>query len=295
MQPARSANDFIESQLDARLQGIEERFEADAISFSGPIMLGADDVIRHATESRRSKKSGRDKLIFLLTTSGGYIEVVQRMVATLRHHYTTVDFIIPNYAFSAGTVLAMSGDAIFMDYYSRLGPIDPQVESKSGRSVSALGYLEQYEALIKKAAAGKLNVAEVQILLDFDQGDLYNFQQARELSISLLKEWLVQYKFKNWRVTQQKKRQVTEKMKTDRAALIARELNKTTRWHTHGHGISKEVLEKHLNLRIDDFTDHPALGTGLSIREYHELLTDYMSKTGANGAYHVVGEYGKFM
>ena len=61
------------------------------------------------------------------------MDVVQRVVDTLRRHYNLVDFIIPNYAYSAGTVLAMSGDAIHMDYYSRLGPIDPQIETERGR------------------------------------------------------------------------------------------------------------------------------------------------------------------
>ncbi len=31
----------------------------------------------------------------------------------MRHHYKCVDFIVPNSAYSAGTVLAMSGDAIY--------------------------------------------------------------------------------------------------------------------------------------------------------------------------------------
>ena len=92
----------------------------------------------------------------LITTTGGFIEVVQRIVATLRKHYSIVDFVVPNYAYSAGTVLVMSGDAIHMDYYSRLGPIDPQVETPGGQSVSALGYLERYDQLLRKANSGKM-------------------------------------------------------------------------------------------------------------------------------------------
>jgi hypothetical protein len=60
----------------------------------------------------------------------------------------------------------MSGDAIYMDYYSTLGPIDPQVENFKGRHVPALGYLERYNELVDKAATpGALNMAELQILL----------------------------------------------------------------------------------------------------------------------------------
>lgn len=216
---AATANDFVEQQLDDRIEALESAFSADAVSFNGPIVLGVDDIVRAAIERKRGESSVRNRLVFFLTTTGGYIEVVQRIVATLRKHYQLIDFVIPNYAYSAGTVLALSGDAIYMDYYSRLGPIDPQVETRSGQMVSAIGYLERYEKLIAKAAHNKITAAEVQILIQgFDQGDLYHYEQARELSIALLKDWLVRYKFKNWDRTNTRKRKVTKKMKVDRAA-----------------------------------------------------------------------------
>ncbi len=256
-------------------------------------MFGVDDLVRKAIETKHAKGSGNEKLVFLLTTSGGYIEVVQRIVATMRRHYKLVDFVVPNYAYSAGTVLAMSGDAIFMDYYSRLGPIDPQVESPNGQ-VSALGYLERYEQLIDKASDNTITAAEVQILIQgFDQGELYQYEQARELSISLLKDWLVAYKFKNWKKTRTRKLTVTNRMKATRAASIARQLNDTEKWHSHGHGISKDVLERDLNIMIDDFSADRVMG--LRVREYHELLADYMVKTRTTGAIHFAGAYEQFM
>jgi hypothetical protein len=293
-QKAATANDFIEQQLDDRLEALEVSFGADAIGFSGPIVISVDDIVRTAIEKKKSTNSGNNRLAFFLTTTGGYIEVVQRIVDTLRMHYQLIDFIIPNYAYSAGTVLALSGDAIYMDYYSRLGPIDPQVETKSGQMVSAMGYLERYEKLITKAANNKISAAEVQLLIQgFDQGDLYHYEQARELSIALLKDWLVRYKFKNWKRTQTRKVQVTRKMKVDRAASIARELNKTSKWHVHGHGISKDVLKNDLKLIIDDFSMPPT--RGIEVREYHNLLADYMARTAASGAIHFAGQYQRFM
>jgi hypothetical protein len=163
-----------------------------------PSCWGVDDIVRAGIEKKHNANSGRNRLAFCLTTTGGYIEVVQRIVDTVRKHYQLIDFVIPNYAYFAGTVLALSGDAIYMDYYSRLGPIDPQVETRSGQMVSAIGYLERYEKLIAKAARNTISAAEVQILIQgFDQGDLYYYEQARELSIALLKDWLVRYKSSN--------------------------------------------------------------------------------------------------
>ena len=79
---------------------------------------------------------------------------------------------------SAGTVLVMSGDSIYLDYFSILGPIDPQVENASGTQVPALGYLIQFDRLLRKADRGTLNTAELTLLVEkFDPADLYRMSR----------------------------------------------------------------------------------------------------------------------
>lgn len=286
----RNADEFIEQQLDERLLILEGSFDSDMLSFSGPLVFGVDDIIRDAIESVRQHSQDRRKLTVILTTFGGYIEVVHRIVDTMRYHYAHVNFVVPNHAFSAGTVLAMSGDAIYMDYYSRLGPIDPQVETNKGTVVPALGYLIQWERLMEKAKGGELTIAEMQLMIDgFDQAELYKYEQERELSIALLEEWLVKYKFKKWEVTQTQERPVTEEMRKGRAHDIATDLNNPETWHTHGHRISMEVLRRDLKLIIDDFGDN--LGLHAKIKDYHSLLADYMVKRSHTGMIHIVGAY----
>lgn len=279
----QSANDFIEQQLHARLESLESCLDGDALSFSGRLYFGADDVLRKVIEDLKSV-SDRKRLVVVLTTSGGFIEVVNRMVTTIRHHYEYVDFIVPDHAFSAGTVFAMSGDAIYMNYYSQLGPIDPQVQGSNGRTVPALGYLVQYERLLKQAEKGKLTTILAKIILDFDQAELYQYEQARELSIKLLKDWLTRYKFKNWSKTESRGLPVTSSMKTRRAQNIASQLNDTDRWHSHGYGISMDVLRKDLKLKIDDFDSDPKLSA--CVRDYHNLLDDYMARRGVEDVVH---------
>jgi len=230
----------------------------------------------------------------LLTTGGGYIEVVHRIVDTLRYHYKVVNFVVPDYAYSAGTILVMSGDSIHMNYYSRLGPIDPQVETAKGQVVPGLGYLIQWERLIGKAKAGELTFEELQLMIEgFDQAELYKYEQERELSIALLEEWLVKYKFKNWKITETRKIPVTDKMRKKRASKIAKELNNTERWHIHGYGISMDILRNDLKLLIDDFGQNPKRRD--TIRNYHGLLEDYMQKRSQTGIIHTVGDYLPFV
>ncbi|HVN94424.1 MAG TPA: hypothetical protein VMT38_12040 [Terracidiphilus sp.] len=279
-----TANEFVEQQLHYRLEALEGIFQAHALSFSGPILLGVDDPLRIAAEKRCIQATPSDRLIIVLTTGGGYMDPVQRMVATLRRHYKIVDFIIPNYAYSAGTIFTLSGDSIYMDYYSRLGPIDPQIQSAKGLPVSALGYLEKYNDLLKRAARNRISTTEIQILLSFDQGELYFYEQQRDLAITALKEWLVKYKFKDWKVTQTRKRRVTQKMKEDAATKIGKVLNDTKKWHSHGYGISMEVLRRDLNLKVEDFGAQIAHSD--AIRSYYDLLSDYMVKRDYRGVIH---------
>ena len=287
--PPRNANEFIEQQLDTRLNSLESLFRSDVIALKSGLVVGVDGVIRDVVEEKHAKSKAH-ALTVVLTTGGGYIEVVQRIVETLRHHYDQVVFVVPDYALSAGTVLAMSGDAIYMDYYSRLGPIDPQVETTSGRRVPALGYLVQWERLLQKANNGTLTLAEMQLMIEgFDQAELYQYEQARDLSIELLKEWLMKYKFKNWIVTETRQKKVTPRMRQQRAEQIARELNRTDRWHSHGYGISMDILHRDLKLRIDDYGADATLSDG--IKQYYRLFEDYMAKRDHEAALHTTGVY----
>lgn len=270
---------IVEGQLDEKIQAIEEAFDANVIAFVGSLLYGLEGFFRDQIEGIANDGAKKEKIIVILETSGGYIEVVQRIAETLRHHYAKVEFIVPNYAMSAGTVLVMSGDAIHMDYFSVLGPIDPQVEDDRGDLVPALGYLVQYERLLKKADDGTLNTAELSILIQkFDQAALYRYEQARELSISLLKEWLVKYKFENWKKTEGQGRRVTSRLRKSRATAIAKKLSDPDYWHSHGRGISMEVLRRDIRLRIEDFGQNKELSE--SIRVYCKLLRDYMIRLG---------------
>jgi membrane-bound ClpP family serine protease len=288
-----NANLFIEQQLHRQAKDLERMLNSDLLTLVGEIEGNVDDIVRDMVEIKHRQPPARDKLTMFVTTTGGYIDIVKRIVETLRHFYRLVDFVIPNYAFSAGTVLVMSGDVIYMDYYSRLGPIDPQVQNSSGRMVPALGYLKQYERLVEKANNGSITIPEIQLMINgFDQAELYQYDQARQLSISLLEEWLVKYKFKNWATTRTRNLTVTPEMKKGRAIEVATRLNDTDRWHTHGYGISMEVLSKDLNLIINDFGQNIKLSN--KIKEYSRLLEDYMQKVGHGGIIHIAGEYSSY-
>lgn len=211
-------------------------------------------------------------------SGGGSIEVAERIVNVSRHYYPDdVAFVVPDVALSAGTVLAMSGDAILMDHFSCLGPIDPQIE-REGKLVPALSYLEQFERLVTKSAQGQLTTAELALLSKLDLAELHYFEQAKNLTIDLLVAWLARYKFKNWAATETRQIPVTPEMREYRAREIAEALNNHQRWRVHGRGIPMKTLTQHLNLQIDDFGSRPRLA--VAIKGYFEYVVNCMSKEG---------------
>ncbi len=288
---AIEANALVEESLNQNIADLENALSADVLAFSGYIYYRADLFIRDAIEWRKKQKPKRNKLAFFLETGGGYIEVAQRIAHIIRTHYRRVEFYVPNAAMSAGTVLVMSGDSIHMDYYSILGPIDPQLPKPDGSSIPALGYLKKYKELMDKANSGGLNTAEMTYLCSkFDPAELYQYEQARELSVYLLEKWLARYKFKEWKRTKTRGKIVTTAMKKARAREIAAKLNDTDKWHTHGHGISMAVLRsKEIKLQIEDFGRNKNLHQ--QIRNYWALLSDHLSKIDARAVIHTKDRY----
>ena len=270
--PMRPLDASVRSHLDWHLDEIGKTLDADVVAFVSPILPGLDLSLRNAIEAVGKRK---DSISVILDTPGGIVEIVERMVATLRSNYQEVTVIVPDRAMSAGTIFALSADRIMMDYFSCLGPIDPQIE-KDDRLVPALSYLNQFERLNKKAEDGKLTAAEYALLSKLDLGELYQFEQARELSVELLVKWLSNYKFKRWNKTETRGMEVTEEMKRKRAQEIAGLLNETARWHSHARGIDVGTLRDEVGLRIDDLADAPKVHG--FIRPYFDLLKDYMDR-----------------
>jgi hypothetical protein len=275
----RDSNRLIEHELTARASALEAASGSHVLSYLGPMYPPADDEVKDAVEQiAESRSRKREALLVVLETDGGLISVAERMARIFRHHYRRVDFLVPTFAMSAGTVLVMAGDGIYMDYASVLGPIDPQIR-RQGRFVPALGYLEQYKRLVKKSGNGTLTAAEMAILIEnFDQAELYQFEHERKLTVALLEEWLVKYKFKNWRETATSKTRVTRKMRVQRATEIGEKLNDTEVWHSHSRGISMEVLRRNLKLLVKDFGSDPALAQ--PVHDYFRLLSDYRMRRG---------------
>jgi len=268
--------DTIKSLLDVKLKELETLLDADVLTYHGPIFDGSESAFLQFVEQLKleDEQKNSDTLFIILTTGGGSATAVERYVNIVRNHYKVVNFIVPDKAFSAGTIFCMSGNDIYMDYYSVLGPIDPQILNKENRWVPALGYLDKINELIKKAQNGTLTQAEFIILKDFDMAELRGYEQAKELTIDLLQKWLVEYKFETW-VTHKNGNPVTRDEKIQRAKEIADSLSNNSLWKSHSRPLDIKVLEG-LGLKIRNFGTDANLTK--SLRAYHRLVSDFALK-----------------
>ncbi|MBS1545946.1 MAG: serine dehydrogenasease [Bacteroidetes bacterium] len=270
----------VQQLLNKRLEELEKHFDADVLSYFGPIADGNEQLFLQLLEDLSADPAKRKKLMVVLTTPGGSAIAVERYVNMIRHHYDELDLLVPDYAYSAGTIFCMSADNIHMDYYSVLGPIDPQVLNKDGKWVAALGYLDKVNELLEKAREKKLSQAEFLILKDIDLAELRGYEQAKAHTIDLLKKWLVKHKFKNWTTHRTNPvligQAVTEDQKLARAEEIAAALSDNTKWKTHGRPINLESL-KELRLEIEDYSSSP-FGRRELVREYSLLMFDYIRR-----------------
>ncbi|MBL8798332.1 MAG: hypothetical protein JNM56_30840 [Planctomycetia bacterium] len=138
-----------------------------------------------------------------------------------------------------------------------------------------------------KSLAGQLSPAELILLQKLDLADLHSYEQAKNLSVNLLEEWLSKYKFKDWAQTQARKLPVDGNLRRQRAKEIAEALSDHTRWKSHGRPISMKVLTDQLNLRINDLGANPDLHQAVKL--YFDLLMDYTQKTAKAQTVHAPG------
>lgn len=262
-------------------EGVEAILNCDMLYYYGELRTGNFTSFRDSIERLAERGEKRNALGLCLTTPGGQAEAVERMVEVIRHHYGEFYVVVPNTAMSAGTIFCMAADKIYMDYSSALGPIDPQVADRDNRGlVPALGYLDKVEELIRKSIDNTISPAEFQMLQSLDLAMLRFYEQAKELSINLLKKWLTEYKFANWTThrTTDPGSAVTAEQKLERAEEIATKLSDNKLWHSHGRMIGMKTLQSELRLEIEDFRSQPDLN--LKLRRYCDTLTGYLERHG---------------
>ncbi len=134
-------------------------------------------------------------LLLILHTPGGMAEAAQTIVDYLRSKFAAIDVLVPTYAMSAGTMIALGCDRIVMGRQSQLGPTDPQLIVGS-RPFSAHSIVEQFEEA-KGEISGNPALAHAwaPVLRSFGPALLQEARKSLSYGETLVQGWLQKYMF----------------------------------------------------------------------------------------------------
>ena len=171
-------------------------------------------------------------LLLILHTPGGSAEAAQTIMEYLRSKFNEIDALIPTYAMSAGTMIALGCDRIIMGRQSQLGPTDPQL-AVGDRSFSAHSIVEQFQLAKNDIAANAvLAHAWAPVLSSFGPALLQEARKSIGYGKDLVQGWLEKYMFERY----------------PNATELAKEAAEFFGSHKHGsHGrrISRELAREY--------------------------------------------------
>ena len=194
------------------IKSIEKETKRPLIVYSAKIdaTIGAPNTIQHddvlGFSDLISNVDG-DNLDVLIESPGGDIAAAQRIVELLRNKFKNIRYFIPGTAYSAATMIALSGDEILMDKRGVLGPIDPQINGIPARSI--LNGFNEVQKKLKEEGPGALP-AYLPLIQKYD---LHIFEICKDVDMrskEVVQDWLKSYMFKEEANEEVRKKNITK-------------------------------------------------------------------------------------
>ena len=161
-------------------------------------------------------------IMMILHTPGGLVLAASQIARALKAHPAKKVVVVPHYAMSGGTLIALAADEIIMDPNAVLGPLDPQIAGPGGTYLPAPSILRAVEL------KGKDKVDD-QTLILADMAEKA-ITQVKELVIELIRD----------KVGEERARQIADKL--------------VSGYYTHDYPITVEQLRE-MGLKVS--TDVP--------------------------------------
>jgi ClpP class serine protease len=100
----------------------------------------------------------------ILHTPGGMVLAAQQIASALADHDGRVTAVVPHYAMSGGTLIALAADEIVIDAHSALGPVDPQLGEYAARSLVRVAAMpgDHDDRTLLLADVGRMAIVQVE-------------------------------------------------------------------------------------------------------------------------------------
>jgi hypothetical protein len=228
-------------QRQSQIKNIEARYGRRLLCYVSGIKLfiDRDDTLGFVDLLHNVPKDSEIDL--LLHTAGGDIDAAEKLIWLIRATVGTgrLRVIVPDFAKSAGTLVALGADRIVMSDASELGPIDPQIKLNDGRGNliphSVQNYLSAYRSHTRALHADPGNMS-ARIMLDkIDPATVKLFQAVRKRALKLAERHMQRWMFQS---------------RPGNFTKIARDLMNPKLWHAHGQVINW-VDAKDIGLEVE--------------------------------------------
>lgn len=197
-----------------------------------------------------------DNLDLMINSPGGSGETAEKVIEMCRQHCRKeFRVVVPNFAKSAATMIALGADAIVMGYLSELGPIDPQYTISIGnvvQMVSGQSFIQAYETAqnkVKEAiVAEESPVGYLQSLSasTMEPAFIEHCRRGIEFSRDIAKKFLPKYQLR----AKFKGKKIGKKRLETLAAEAAEDLLSANIRFSHGRLIGGEEARDDVGLNV---------------------------------------------
>lgn len=204
-------------------------------------MTGFMELCSNTTDSK--------ELDLFLHSPGGDGEAADQICAYLRTQFDHIRAIVPLYAMSAATMMALSANVVVMGAHSQLGPIDPQltIQTNEGpRSASAQAIKDQFDLAKKECKDPSKLPAWLPILRSYAPGLLAACDHAAQRSQQIVESALKRYMFAG------------EAKAAAQAKHAAKWFGDAATFLSHGRPVRRDEAREH-GIEIENLEDDPEL------------------------------------
>jgi len=183
--------------------------------------------------------AGADVGYLMINCPGGDANVAEKILTMCRQRFSKgFNVIVPDYAKSAATMIALGSDKILMGYLAELGPIDPQVRmAPLGEVIPARSFIDGLEVIRKKITKdGDPVQMYFPMMSQIRPEILASCQSAIESSRKFAEKWLKSYMLKN---------------NPQQAERVAKWLSEGEIYKSHGKVIDFDEAKNVLKLNVE--------------------------------------------
>jgi len=182
---------------------------------------------------------GADEGYLIINSPGGDGNVAEKMITMCRQRFTkSFKVIVPNFAKSAATMVALGSDKILMGYLAELGPIDPQLGSPyAGSLIPARSFIDGLE-MIRRNIKEKGDQVQMYLpmLSKIEPHVIAQCQSAIDGAREFAEKWLKECMLKDT---------------PEQAKEVARALSEGVKYKTHGKVIDYTEAHDILKLNVE--------------------------------------------